>query len=76
MKDTVLNRFEHRRSIRKIERRGNTLYVECLCCHIMKPKSEFSPHSCSTIGVVSYCKKCKNNKFRQRIRNRRARLAV
>lgn len=76
MKEIVLNQFERRRSIRKIQQRGDTLYVECLCCHILKPKSEFNKQSGLMLGVVSQCKKCLNKKQRHRKHSRKLRLAV
>ena len=53
-------------SVRRVEQRGDVLWVECTKCLRMKPKKEFSKDSSHLLGIQSQCTSCVNKRAKQK----------
>jgi ribosomal protein S26 len=62
-----------RRSVRKIEQRGDTLFIQCMRCGIMKPQTRFAKYHASLLGRNSFCNDCVNKLGKKRMQRIRAR---
>jgi hypothetical protein len=69
MGEINLNQFELRRSIRKVDKREDGLYIQCTTCRLMKPERKFRRDVRSLVNRASQCIECQK-KYKRRKHHR------
>jgi hypothetical protein len=65
----ILNQFEKRRSVRKVEKRKDGLYLQCTVCIRMKHEKKFQRDIRSLVNRASQCIECQK-KYKRRKHHR------